>query len=119
MKFLLAFLFVFTFKNPEPLYLYLANLSEKNKFEVYISEGSDIVFYGIVYPKRTVCIEMTNGKLYGILTKQITHNIEPSTVFRTPTKENTAKTTIVNGITYYRCVGTHLIYQLGVVTEVP
>lgn len=119
MKFLLAFILTFTFKGSEPLYLYLENMTQKNKFEVYVSEGNDIIFYGIVYPQRTVSIEMTKGKLYGVKFKRITRNVEPSTVYAQPTKENTAKTTTVNDITYYRCVGTHLIYQLGVITDIP
>jgi hypothetical protein len=118
MKSLILFLlFTFPIAPTEHYYIYLNNLSGKNKFEVYISEGKDVIFYGIVYPKKQVLVEMQKGKLYGIKVTQITRNLEPTT--QLPVPKNPAKSEFKDGIDYYWCVGRDLIYSFGVKTDIP
>ncbi len=116
MKSLILFLlFTFPIAPTEHYYIYLNNLSGKNKFEVYISEGKDVIFYGIVYPKKQVLVEMQKGKLYGIKVTQITRNLEPTTQL----PDVTMTCPKINDICYYKCEGISLEYFFGVTTDIP
>lgn len=90
---------------------YLENLSSKNRYEVWVSEDSMVIFSGIVYPLRKVMLPMIPNKLYGIKIIQLDHFGE---VVVAPKIYQAAPHTTKDGIDYYRCKSnTSLVYRFG------
>lgn len=96
--------------------LSIENVTNKQKFEVWVSEGNEVIFSGIVYPNRKVQIPMTPGKLYGILSKRLTTTTEYKVI---EVKQNTDHTVNNGGIDYYTCKKNTSFYYLLLVEDQP
>lgn len=92
-------------------WLKIQNQTETQIFEVWVSEGPSTIFHGTLYPKRSVTLDITPGKLYGILDKQLTKNSEKPKV---PNKiYDPGKSYWSNGIQYFTAKkGTSIVYEL-------